>query len=48
MLRHFRRGQWLARFHPARRAEAIDELRRALVLQPSYAPAQRALDSLTQ
>src|SRR6185503_13127551 len=33
LLRHFRRGQWLGRFHPERRAEAIEEYRRALELQ---------------
>ena len=48
MLRHFRTGQWLARYHPGRRAEAIEEFRKALALQPSYAPAKRALQGLTQ
>jgi tetratricopeptide (TPR) repeat protein len=46
LLRHFRRGQWLARFHPERRAEAIAAYRAALALQPDYAPARRALDAL--
>jgi tetratricopeptide (TPR) repeat protein len=46
VVRHFRRGQWLTRFHPERRAEAIDEYGRALALQPNYAPAQKALKSL--
>jgi len=44
--RHYRRGQFLLRYHPERRDEAAQEFRRALDLQPRFRAAQNALADL--
>jgi len=44
--KHFRRGRFLLRFYPQRSAEAAEEFRRALELQPRFASARAALDDL--
>lgn len=46
VMRHYRRGQAIARFHPERRDEAIAEYREALRLQPAHDPTRRALAAL--
>lgn len=44
--KHYRRGQFLRRFYPERIAEAEAEFRRALEIQPLFAPARTALEQI--
>lgn len=44
--KHYRQGQFLLRFYHERSAEAEIEFRRALELQPRFAPARAALEGL--
>jgi hypothetical protein len=46
--RHYRQGQFLLRFYPARTEEAKAEFERALELQPRFGPARAALEGLRQ
>lgn len=46
--RHYRRGLYILRYHPALQEEAAEEFRRALAIQPRFRAAQVALASLPQ
>lgn len=46
--RHYRRGQYLLRFHPERRADAAAEFEQALAIQPRFVAARLALRGLRQ